>query len=428
MTAVTTAAIVTALVLLNACLVAVEFALAAVPYDRALDRKMLGGRRAENLFAILENPAPHVSALRFLSVALTLMVGWLGAPALQRVIAGALSSFGSGPGLSVASYTAAFVLTAAVMIIGGQVVPRFIGLRGAERLALWAAPPTRALTRIASPLVFALSAAGRFAVRPLGLAAGGDGNEEDASRALHLTVSRLADSARLSPAQRELVRRLVNYSELSARQIMLPLDQVAYLSLERSFQENLEVITSTGHTRYPLCRSNLDSVVGMIHVKDLIGMAPNAKTSLQLLRYSRPMPRVPESQRLDALRETFERERAHMGLVIDEFGNPDGLVTMEDVLEQLVGEIHDEFDHDEVPELAFDGDALSVDGMMLVDDLCRELDVEVDGCDAETVGGYVTEAIGKIGKVGDTFRLGSYDGSIAEMEGRRVARVHLRTH
>ncbi|HET9063095.1 MAG TPA: hemolysin family protein, partial [Candidatus Binatia bacterium] len=211
----------------------------------------------------------------------------------------------------------------------------------------------------------------------------------------------------------------------SARQVMVPRDQIEYLALERPLEENAALLQRSGHTRYPLCKTDLDSVIGMIHIKDFYQRADAIKTSDDLRLIQHDMLFVPESQSIDALQRLFQRRRTHMAIVVDEYGVPTGLVTMEDVLEDLVGEIQDEFDTDETPKIEKSKDGLLVDGMLLIADLCRELDIEIGDVDVDTVGGFVTSALGKIARVGDRFSIGNYSGRVVEMQGRRVARVLL---
>ncbi|MFQ5352409.1 MAG: transporter associated domain-containing protein, partial [Candidatus Binatia bacterium] len=192
-------------------------------------------------------------------------------------------------------------------------------------------------------------------------------------------------------------------------------------------EENMAIINETGHTRYPLAETGLDSVVGMIHIKDLFHRSNSIQTSEDLRLVQHDMLFVPETQPIDMLQRAFQRRRAHMAMVVDEYGVPTGLVTLEDVLEELVGEIQDEFDTDEEAKIEHSADGIVVDGMLLVEDLCRELALELDQTNADTVGGYVTAKLGKIARVGDEFDLGGYAGHVSEMQGRRIARVVLRS-
>jgi CBS domain containing-hemolysin-like protein len=203
---------------------------------------------------------------------------------------------------------------------------------------------------------------------------------------------------------------------------MVPRDQIEYLALERLLEENAALLQRSGHTPSAL-QDRLDSVIGMIHIKDFYQRADAIKISDD--RAIQHVLFVPESQSIDALQRLFQRRRTHMAIVVDEYGVPTGLVTMEDVLEELVGEIQDEFDTDETPKIEKSKDGLLVDGMLLIADLCRELDIEIGDVDVDTVGGFVTSALGKIARVGDRFSIGNYSGRVVEMQGRRVARVLL---
>jgi CBS domain containing-hemolysin-like protein len=206
---------------------------------------------------------------------------------------------------------------------------------------------------------------------------------------------------------------------------MVPRDDIAFLSLENSLEQNLAVIHNTEYTRYPLCESALDTVVGMIHIKDLFNRSSALQTSEGLRLLQHEMLFVPETQAVDSLQATFQSRRAHMAVVVDEYGVPTGLVTMENVLEELVGEIRDEFDEDEKPKIVPSPKGVFVDGMLLVDELCRELEIELKDSEDDTVGGYVTTELGKIARVGDRFTLGDYEGRVVEMSGRRISRVLL---
>jgi CBS domain containing-hemolysin-like protein len=191
-------------------------------------------------------------------------------------------------------------------------------------------------------------------------------------------------------------------------------------------EENLGVVTATGHTRYPLCETGLDSVVGMVHIKDVFQRSSALHSSADLALIQHDMLFVPESQPIDMLQSMFQKSRSHMAMVVDEYGVPTGLVTMEDVLEELVGEIRDEFDTAETPKIERRDDGLLVDGMLLVEDLCRELEIEVEATGADTIGGYVINKLGRIPRTGDRFKIDGWEGRVVEMQGRRVARVMLR--
>ena len=413
---------------LNAWLVAAEYAVVTVPVERIARRRRAGGRRAKVLTRILNDLEPHVAAIRMCSIALTLGIGWVGVPLVSSALVGPLFAFGveNSAALTMASAAVSFLVTATAMMVLGESVPKRLGLRRAERVALWSAHILRALTKLSLPVRGTLAAVTSLFGQAFGFKEDQDNNEDDDQRELRLVISQLTGLGRLSASKREFLENVLAFSSLTARGIMVPRDRMQVLSLANSPAENLEIIRSTGHTRYPLCQDGLEVIVGMIHIKDLLRHGGHKLIGLgDLPRARRKLPQVPESLPLDQLQQVLDRERAHMALVVDEHGATIGLVTLENVLEKLVGDIHDEFDGDETPAIAMADDGLLIDGMMLVDDLCRELEVELEDGEADTVGGFVTESLGKIGKVGDRFRLAEFDGRVAEMQGRRISRIHL---
>jgi len=271
-----------------------------------------------------------------------------------------------------------------------------------------------------------MNSAARGLLRMLGVGDTDPAYDKMDADEMRIFLSELSKFGRLSVSRKRMLENVFDFAEHSARQIMVPRDRIDFLSLDRPIEENLAIVSETGHTRYPLCESGLDSVVGMVHIKDLYQRAStiNASDDLRLIQHD--MLFVPESQPIDMLQNVFQKARSHMAVVVDEYGVPTGLVTMEDVLEELVGEIRDEFDTDEVPKIERTDDGLRVDGMLLIEDLCHELDADIEGNGADTLGGHITNTLGRIPRVNDRFKLDRWDGRVLEMQGRRVARILLR--
>lgn len=420
-------AAVIALVLVNACFVAAEFAIVTVRRARVDTLVRSGSRRAKILSAILGDLDAHISAIQLAITAVGLAIGWLGQPAVAANLSRAFRIAGvtSETAVSTVSFLIAFFMITSVVVIAGELAPKFLGLRRTEQVALWVAPMIYAIARATRPVLNFMNAAAGLLLRGIGVGKSSDSTSEVEPEELRLFLSELAKLGRLSSSHRKMLENVFEFAEHSARQVMVPRDQIEYLALERPLEENTALVQRSGHTRYPLCKADLDSVIGMIHIKDFYQRADAIKTSEDLRLIQHDMLFVPESQSIDALQRLFQRRRTHMAIVVDEYGVPTGLVTMEDVLEELVGEIQDEFDTDEIPKIERSKDGLLVDGMLLIADLCRELDIEIGEVDVDTVGGFVTSALGKIARVGDRFSIGIYSGRVVEMQGRRVARVLL---
>jgi CBS domain containing-hemolysin-like protein len=241
----------------------------------------------------------------------------------------------------------------------------------------------------------------------------------------------LAESHRLgtlSGTKRELLENIIDYTERTARHKMIPRADIAYVSLARSLDENMAVITQTAATRYPLASTDIDHVIGMIHVKDLFVRRDQIKSSADLAAIKREILFVPETRRLDALQRDFQQHRTHMAIVVDEYGGTSGLVTLEDVIEEIVGEIQDEFDR-EPPAVEETPEGLVFDGLTLVDDVEERLGVELpETADVSTLGGFVTAQVGRMPRPGDRIRVEGFQLKVLEVIGRRVTKVLAAKH
>jgi CBS domain containing-hemolysin-like protein len=206
---------------------------------------------------------------------------------------------------------------------------------------------------------------------------------------------------------------------------MVPRNEIVFLSLARSWEENLSTIRTQQHTRYPLCTLSLDHVVGMVHLKDVFHAGDEIKQTEDLVKLKRDILFVPETTTLDQLQRQFQQKRVHIAIVVDEYGGTAGLVSLEDVLEELVGEIQDEFDREESKiQRTPEGDL--VDGLLLVEEANAQLGLELEEAEARTIGGYLTAVLGRIPRVGDTIAVGHRELRVVEMKNRRVARILVR--
>ena len=415
------------LLLVNACFVAAEFAIVTVRRSRVETLVRNGRRRAVVLEKVLNDLDRHITAGQLVITAASLAIGAIAEPALARSLEQLLAPAGlaSPAFVHLLALLLAFTFITVTLVIAGELAPKFLGLRRTEKVAMWMSPPLHLVARLSSPLLAVMNRLAQGLLSMVGVTEVDQEYESMSAEELQIFLAETSTLGRLSISNRRLLGNLIEYSDHNARQVMIARDQIDFISLERSLEENMTIIHETSHTRYPLCETGLDSVVGMIHIKDLFHRANSLQSSEDLRRLQHEMQFVPETQAIDVLQRNFQRRRAHMALVVDEYGVPTGLVTLEDVLEELVGEIQDEFDADEEAKILHTDDGILIDGMLLVEDLCRELDIEDTGGDSDTVGGYVTDQLGRIARAGDVFEIGDYHGRVSEMQGRRIARVLL---
>ncbi len=418
-----------ALVVVNACFVAAEFSIVSVRRTPVEALAKVGSRRARTLLRVLDELDAHISAGQIMITAAGIGIGWLGAPAAAQLLGPFVDKFAIGDGtlLRGLSLTMSFAAVTLATLIAGEITPKLLGLRRAQTVALWMALPLRTLALLSKPLLRLFTAASSALLSLFGVRSEDHRPELDTlgPDELRSFVKQSSTFGRLSFTRRKMIEKAIEFADHTAKQIMVPRDQIDFVNLEDSLEENLAVLHEAGHTRYPLTQGTLDTVVGMIHIKDLFRRNGSLQSSDELRALQREMLIVPESQPIDVLQRTFQRKRAHMAIVVDEYGVPTGLVTLEDVLEELVGEIRDEFDQDEKAKIVHSKEGVFIDGMLLVEDLCRELNIDLEESADDTVGGYITTQLGKIARVGDSFKFADYEGSVVEMEGRRIARVVL---
>jgi CBS domain containing-hemolysin-like protein len=417
-------AVAVGLVLLNAFFTAAELSMARVRNTRMEELTQDGDWRAEAVRVHQQRLQYFLSATQLGITLASLGLGWVGEPAFSHLLAPVLATAGITSELVIhnASAAAAFLLITFLHIVVGELVPKAYAIRATEQVALWTALPMRAFQVLVKPALWFLDKTASRVLRWLhvDLEHTPDAHSEGELRML------LAESHRvgtLSGDKRELLENIIDYTERTARHAMIPRGDVVFLSLANSIEENLKIVGQTTHTRFPLGTIDVDHVAGMIHVKDLFIHRDRLRTSEDLVEIKRDILFVPESRPLDALLREFQQSRTHMAIVIDEYGGTAGMITLEDVIEEIVGEIQDEFDR-ESPKVQETPEGLVFDGLSLLDDVWEKLGIEVEGStEVSTIGGFVTELLGRIPRAGDRAPVDGFDLRVIEMKGRRVSKV-----
>jgi CBS domain containing-hemolysin-like protein len=417
-------AVAIALVLVNAFFVAAEFAMVRVRATRMAPLAEQGNWRARAVVAAQGRLDAFLSATQLGITLTSLGLGWIGEPAFAHLLSGVFAALGvaSPRVIHNTSVAVAFALITLLHIVIGELAPKSYAIRATDRVALWVALPMRVFQLVFRPALWLLDKASEGTLRLLGV-------RSDTSELAHSEEELrmlLAESHRvgeLSETKRELLENVIDYTERTARHIMVPRADIAYLSLARDLDENLAVVTQAAATRFPLCSSDIDHVIGMIHVKDLFNRRAELRSSDDLQKVRREILFVPETRPLDALQKDFQQRRTHMAIVVDEYGGTSGLVTLEDVIEEIVGEIQDEFDR-ETPRVEETPAGLVFDGLTVVDDVADRLGVKLETtADVSTLGGFITAQMGRIPRQGDRIAVEGYDLSVIEVRGRRVTRV-----
>lgn len=406
------------LIALNAFFVAAEFALVQVRPTQIEPLLKRGGLKARTVSHILERMDSYLSAAQLGITLASLALGWIGEPAFAWLLRPLVEKIpGSSPTLLHSlSITGAFLVMTSLHIVIGEQVPKWIGLGNPKTVSLWVAIPLYVFHQISYPFTWILNKTVNGVLRILGLSAQSGGHLAHSEDELRLLLTS-GHSGRLSKQKRELLDNVFELSHRTARQVMVPRADVMYLSLTSSMEENMELIRKSEFTRFPLCTADLDQVIGLVNIKDVFSRDERLESFTDV---KREIHFVPESLNLDRLLRRMRRDREHMVAVLDEYGGVSGIVTLEDVIEEIVGQIQDEFDQ-EKPEIVQEKESVyRVSGTMLVVDLEDALSVEFSERDEDTVGGVVLSELGRPPKNGDSVQVGEVSFEVLETSRRRI--------
>ena len=414
------------LVAINGFFVAAEFALVKVRPTQLEPLVNEGGRRARLARHMLRHLDAYLSATQLGITLASLALGWVGEPAFSGLVSPVVTAIaGDRPDLvHSVSVTVSFLVITILHIVLGEQAPKTIAIRKAEGTSLLVAFPLYAFYKVTYPAIWLLNQASNRLLKLIGIPPAAEGELVHDEEELRLLLSSSKES-QLSTQKRELLDNIFELSHRVARQIMLPRQDVVYLSTQRALPENLRLARRSGHTRFPLCEGDLDHVIGLIHIKDIFH---RERPLTSLTEVAREIAFVPETLELDRLLKRMRTERFHLAAVIDEYGGVSGIVTLEDVIEEIVGSIQDEFDV-EKPELVEKGDGVyQVSGGMLVEDLEEALGTEMSERDEDTIGGVVLSELGRNPAVGDRVELGPVTIEVLEVQHNRVATVRIIVH
>jgi CBS domain containing-hemolysin-like protein len=420
-------ATVVALVLLNGFFVVAEFALVKIRDSQLRTLAVEGVRRATFVKQIKDNLNAYLSACQVGITAASLGLGWLGEPFLARMLQPFFGYAGieSVPVIKSISFALAFSAITFLHIVLGEQAPKILAIRKAMPAALFVSTPLRWFYAIFKPAIGFLNASSNWVLRRLvrvePIAAGELAHSEEE---LRLIVQESEKSAEVTPLGRELVFNVLDLRDRVVRDIMTPRGEIVYFNLEDGFEANVKKAIESRHTRFPLCRENLDNTIGLIHIKELLPQMREEHPDL--LKIKRDLIPIPEMMPLERLLKLFLSKHAHLALVVDEFGGTVGIVTLENVLEELVGDIQDEFDVEKEEFRKISANEFTVDGGLGLYELNELAKLELESADVSTIGGYVTHLLGHLPKQGEQVKIDSYLVTVSQSDGRRVNQLHFK--
>lgn len=408
-------------ILANGFFVAAEFAIVKVRPTQLAEMAASGSSRARMARRIAKHLGDYLSAVQVGITFASLALGWVGEPALARLLYPLFERAGvfAAPLAHSIAATIAFITISSLHIVFGEQVPKFLAIQKAVATSLWTAHILHGFYVVTYPVIWLLSNVTNICLRVFGIQPATDGAPAASQEELRLIIASSEKAGILSEENREIIEGVFQFSKRTARQIMVPRTDVVILSTQKSIEKNLETIRTARHTRYPLCDGKLDQTVGLIHVKDLL-LAQLRGPGRTLLELKREILFVPENSTVEALLSQFIEHKTHMAVVLDEYGGASGIVSLENITEELFGQIQDEFDR-ERPEIEPLGNGrYRVRGDYLIEDLADRLKVDVGEPAEETIGGYVQARIEREVAPGDTCMLGDLSITVIDAERFRV--------
>jgi len=417
-----------AFIVANGLFVAAEFAIVKVRPTQLAELAAEGSSRARMVRRITKHLDTYLSATQFGVTLASLALGWVGEPAFAGLIQPHLTFLGSYSVSAAHSISAAvaFILISWLHITFGELGPKYLAVSSPVVTSMALAHFLRAFYVVMFPAIWLLNKTSNAVLRLLGVTPATGTDMAHSQEELRMILSTSEKAGVLSEENREIIEGVFQFSKRTARQIMVPRTDVAVLSTKKSIEQNLEIIRTTRHTRYPLCDGTLDQTIGLIHVKDLM-LAQLRGPGRPLTELKRDVLFVPENSNIEALLSQFIEHKTHMAVVLDEYGGASGIVSLENITEELFGQIQDEFDR-ERPEIEPLGSGrYRVRGDYLIEDLVDRLKVEVGEPAEETIGGYVAARLGREVAPGDRTTLGDLQIEVLEAERFRVRWVVVQT-
>lgn len=422
-------ALAVALLAANAFFVAAEFALVKVRGTR-IDALATENRFAAKLTAQIQSKLePYLAACQLGITMASLGLGWVGEPTVAALLEPIFAPLNlSDAVLHTTAFLVGFIVFSSLHIVVGEQVPKTLAIRKPEPVSLYIAYPLHIFYIAVFPLTWALNNASRAILRWMGIAEAPHAEilSNDEIRGL---VDVSAKHGEMQEGHAEIIKNIFRFDERSVERVMIPRVECHCLRLDMPTEYNLKIIQETRHSRFPLVEDGIGNLIGMILLKDIVDafLQGEAEPWNDLQKYSREPVVVPETQKVSSLFETMRSERAHMACVIDEYGAFVGLVTLEDLLEEIVGEIVDETDRVEIEfDIVKEGDHWFAHGLASLADVERITGFSVGASfNANTLSGFIMTQLSRIAEPGDVTTSGSFRFTVEEVENRRVQKVRI---
>jgi putative hemolysin len=406
------------LILGNAIFVAAEYALVTARRNRLEEKAEAGSRTAARALRLMDEPVRFISTVQVAITVFGILLGAIAQPLLAEYFDGVVSY-----GLA---FLIAFALITYLTVVLGELVPKAVALQKAERLALVLALPLDLLSRAAAPVVWLLETSAHAVTRLFGIDPAPAGVHVYTREDILHTVAEAEDTGVIEEAEEEMLYKVFDFAGKEAHEVMVTRPQVVAISVDIPAEEALAALVDSPYTRYPAYRGSLDEIVGILHVRDLFSaLNDRGIAQVRLEELLRPAFFVPETKDLAALLADFRRSKQHLAVVVDEYGAMEGIVTLEDLLEEIVGEIEDEFDLPDESVERVDERTVRIDGTFPIDDFNEQFHTALPVEDYHTVAGFVFGQLGRAPEEGDELEHDGLRFRVLDVDGARIGRLQI---
>ncbi|MBC8080966.1 MAG: HlyC/CorC family transporter [Gorillibacterium sp.] len=413
------------LVGINAFFVAAEFALVKIRQSRLQELVNQGNGKAKYALAVTDKLDTYLSASQLGITLASLGIGYIGEPAIAKLIfEPLLSAVGieNSPVAHVLSFLFTFATITFLHIVLGEQAPKNFAIQRAEGTALLLSGALIIFTKIFKPLIWVLNAASNGVLRIIGMEVPVE-HEAHTEKEIRILLGQSAKSGHINKDELKLFDNIFEFSDRVAREIMVPRTDMECLYTDLPINDNLRIIYQTKHTRYPVADKEKDRIIGFVHITDILTAPQERLTSLQ--NFLRPVLTVPESMEISRVLRLMQKRHSQLAIVLDEYGGTAGILTTEGILEEIVGDMQDEFDQNERPEVEVKGDMISVDGKVLIEELIPIIHLDLDDEEVDSIGGWLFKNLEGDPAIGMQVKFSNFVFEVAEMDRFRILRVNI---
>jgi putative hemolysin len=406
------------IVLGNAFFVAAEYALVTARRSRLIELAERGSRRARIALQIMDSPVRFIGTVQLGITAFSIALGAIGEPLVEHILDPILATE--------IAFLISFLIVTYLHVTLGELVPKAIALTKNESTALWVALPVEAVFLATYPVVWFLQESSNAITGLFGIEPAPAGVVAHTEEDIRMIVAAAEDTGVIEQAEEEMLYKVFDFAGKEVEEVMVPRPEVVAISIDLPAEECLAAVIDSPYTRYPAYKDSLDQIVGVLHVRDLFSaLVDRGIAKVSVADLIRPPYVVPETKDLGALLADFRRTKQHMAIVVDEYGAMQGIVTLEDVLEEIVGEIEDEFDLPDESVERVDERTIRVGGTFPIDDFNEQFGVQLPQEDYHTIAGFVFGALGRAPARGDAVDFDHVRFRVLEVEGSRIQRLEI---